>query len=89
MNVSIPVTALDPSVDSIPFIDCVCNIHLIRSLAITSQWTDRLYDLPAEDLDCLVQAYQVIAAEAANILSMQKWVADPLYRQAIGLKDDA
>ena len=88
MNVSIPVTALDPSVDSIPFIDCVCNIHLIRSLAITSQWTDRLYDLPAEDLDCLVQAYQVIAAEAANVAAMKQWMQDPLYLDAIGCKED-
>lgn len=78
-----------PAANVSEVLDTFCDTQLIRYLAIASHWTDRLAEMPVEDLDHLVNAYQVLAAEAANILSMQKWVADPLYRQAIGLKDAA
>ena len=83
------MNATSPTTNVSELLDAFCDTQLLRHLVIAAHWTDRLAEMPIEDLDRLVNAYQVLAAEAANILSMQKWVADPLYRQAIGLKDAA
>lgn len=78
-----------PAANVSEVLDTFCDTQLIRYLAIASHWTDRLATLPAEDLDRLVNAYQVLAAEAANVAAMKHWLQDPLYRQAVGLKDAA
>ena len=78
-----------PAANVSEVLDTFCDTQLLLYLAIASHWTDRLAEMPVEDLDHLVNAYQVLAAEAANVAAMKHWLQDPLYRQAIGLKDAA
>lgn len=78
-----------PAANVSDVLDTFCDTQLLLYLAIASHWTDRLAEMPVEDLDHLVNAYQVLAAEAANVAAMKHWLQDPLYRQAIGLKDAA
>lgn len=78
-----------PAANVSDMLDTFCDTQLLLYLAIASHWTDRLAEMPVEDLDHLVNAYQVLAAEAANVAAMKHWLQDPLYRQAIGLKDAA
>ena len=87
MNASSPFTDLDDD-GLAEFFDYFTNLFVIRRIALSPQWTDRLHNMDAVDLECLVSAYQVIASEAANILAMGEWLQDPLYRQAIGLDQE-
>ena len=83
------MNATSPTTNVSELLDAFCDTKLIRHLVIAAHWSDHLAEMPDEDLERLVNAYQVLAAEAANIAAMKRWVKDPLYRQAIGLKDAA